>query len=218
MNNLLLLLTGIAGCASYDASKEASGAADSAASDATGTTPVDSDSGDSESDTAVPPDPAWFAMDATVTVVGGVAVSAPATALVTVVGADLETVLCEVELDTAGVTPGPAAVGGVWLWWTLEVHPVDRACAVLPTTVALGLGALLPDVRAQLGAVGLDGASGSLYGAYLTVDDTSPVSFGVGGTTDGYGGVGEASEPIPDGLYTLRTLFLVPLSTEKTAS
>ncbi len=216
MNNLLLLV-GLSGCASYGAQDEASGAFDTAESDATTGTTDESDSGVTDADTAVPPDPAWFAVDATLSVAGGTAVSAPATTFVTVVGADLETVLCEIELDTTGLTPGPAAVGGVWLWWTLEVQPLDRSCADLPTTVALGLGALLPDVRAQLGAVGLDGASGALYGAYLTADDAAAVSFGVGGTTDAYAGVGEASEPVPDGLYTLRTLFLVPLGSEKSA-
>ncbi len=205
----LLLLSLVAGC-SNAASPENSGAADSASGVTTTTGTDDSDTATS-SDTAAPAEPAWYAVDAEMSVVGGFAVPTPASVSLTVVDADLERVLCEVPLDVAGMSAGAAPVSGVWLWWSLPVEPVESSCATLPATLALGIGELVPDVRAQLGAVGLDGAGGSIYGAFVAADDLPTVSFGVAGTDEGYAGEGSATEPVADGTYTMRTLFLVPL-------
>lgn len=209
----LLLLLGFGGCASFeninaDGAPESSGAADTA----TATAPTDTTENNDTTDTDRDPEPAWFALRAVVSVLGGVPVATPAEAELTVVDADLETVICTVPLDVGGLVGGPASVTeGVHLWWTLPVTPKDTGCAPLPATVRVGVGELVPDLRAQLGAVGLDDASAALYGAFAEVDAGGVSAFGVAGTAGGFDGEGAATVPVPDGAYTVQPLFLLPL-------
>lgn len=209
--NLLLLLSVASGCAAYDAAKAEDGSFDSASGATTDADSSGSPTDTTTSDTALPLSPAWYAVDATLTVLGGFPVGSPGAVSLTVVDADLARVACTVPLDTSALGAGPPGTSTVWLWWTLPVTPVEESCASLPETISLGLGELVPDVRAELGAVGLDQASDALYGAYLLADGASNVTFGVGATEAGFDGEGAAGQPVPDGTYTLQTLFLVPL-------
>jgi len=186
-----------------DASDSASGATEDTDES---TTPTDS----TDTGTAPTVPPRWFAVEATLSIAGGVPVASPASVTLTVVGEDATTPICELELPTdagvAGTPPDPS----LWAWWSFTVDDSDT-CAVLPGSIGLGVGPMVADLRAVLGASGLDVAADSLYGAYASADGEGPWAFGVAGTSADYAGDDVAAAPLPDGAYQLRPLYLLPL-------
>ena len=52
-----------------------------------------------------------------------------------------------------------------------------------------------------------------MYGAYLRVATDEVWLFGVAGTAEQFAGTGTIADsaPLPDGTYTLRSLYLLPM-------
>lgn len=172
---------------------------------------VPDDTAEIDSDTGAPTDPAWYVVRADLSVVAGVASAEGAVVSVEIVDADLQRIDCVVDLPADLVTAGaPDAETGV-VWWNVTVRPTKPACAPLPATLALGVGALHPDVRARLGTVGHDDIADSLYGALLRADADAPAVYGYAGTAGDLLGDDPATLPPPDGLYRLAPLYLLAL-------
>jgi hypothetical protein len=204
MHNFLLLL---AACGGY-ALDRTKGDADSA-----GTAPEDtSDADTGELDDSYLPD-GWV-LSADLPVVGGIPSLEGAAVTLEVVDSVQRGVACSMTLDTAGLavselTPDPT----VWAWWTLDVVPLDEPCEeALPTTLGLGVGELVGDIRARLGTVEHDEVADSLYGAYLASDDGVVYVFGYAGTDGDLAGEDAASNPPGDGVYHLAPLYVFPLA------
>jgi len=194
-----------AACADYNLGANKGSAAEDTADgvDATDTAVDDTDTGAAEN-------PAWYVVRADLTVLDGVASASAAVVSLDVVDADLERTDCVVPLSSDGVTGDESATVDGFVWWTIPVVPVETACAPLPDTLTVGIGAMHPDVRARLGSVGHDDIADSLYAAYLILDD-APAAFGYAGTASDLAGDDVAAWPAPDGLYRLAPLYLVPL-------
>lgn len=173
-------------------------------------TPEDADSGVLD-DTAAPEVPTWYVVRAALSIEGGLAVPTGAEVTVDIVDADLERVNCSFSLAIDALDAAPESPGeGVW--WELPVDAPNDACAALPASLILGVGALPSDVRARLGSVGLDDVADSLYGAWILPDGAeSPSAFGYAGTAADLAGDDAAALPPPDGAYTLSPLFLLAL-------
>jgi hypothetical protein len=178
---------------------------------AAGTDPADTDTGADTEDTGAPIDPVWYTVRADLAVIDGVASGEGAVLAIDVVDADLERTDCVVTLDTSGVVAGEATDDGVAAWWATPVTPVATPCARLPSTLVLGVGPLLPDIRARLGAVGQDDIADSLYGAYVQ-NGAGETTFGYAATDLDLTGDDLAAIPLPDGLYHLAPLYLLALS------
>ena len=183
----------------------------------------DGDSGQTVTDTV--PQPTWFRLGAQVSLVDGLA----AAVSLDLVLYDADQVLipdCAELREVQGVvvsqdTPDPT----VYHWWELLLAPAEVSClsaGQLPDVLVLGLGALHPEVRAQMLSRGLDDVSGSLYGAYalLAADELAlepaeqrALAYGYAGTPSDRAGETPALDagPLPDGDYTLSGVFLFPL-------
>lgn len=210
---MFLLL--VVGCADSALGAKSSDMSEAPESDGSGSATTATSESDTAGSDSVPP--AWYALDASLAIVDGAPVSDAAVVALTVVGEDLTTVLCDVPLGVEGVVegePDTKAQAQLAVWWRIPVDPLEPSCADLPATLDVGVGELLPDVRAQLGTVGLDGVADALYGAYLRADDGPVWTFGWAGTDSDRAGDSEATLPPPDGQYTLSSLFLVPLPGE----
>lgn len=209
MNRLLLVLLPslLAACADY--ALEA-GKRENAADDGGGDDDNDSGSADTAEDDTPPPD-GWAPL-ATLAIVGGLPSADGAVVDVEFVSAEEDATSCTVTLDVAALTPDVAAdATEVWAWWEFDVVTADVACALLPATLGLGVGELLPDVRARLGADGYDDVADSLFGAYVRVDGGEVWTYGYAGTEADLAGDDLAAAPPPDGTYTLAPLYLLPL-------
>jgi hypothetical protein len=110
-------------------------------------------------------------------------------------------------LDLSGLSIVETPTSGQYHQWNLTV-PADTGCdaegLVLPDSVGIGIGPLDPEVRAQLGTVGLDSEADSLWGAYFAPDAGSFVAFGYAIGAEN----ASASGPPPDGTYLLEPLLL----------
>jgi len=125
--------------------------------------------------------------------------------------------LCETTLDTTEVLAGVPPDDTIGWWWELDVQPddgCDDVAAALPTHLGVGIGELVPDVRARLGSVALDPVADSLYGAYVQADADTVYTFGWAGTDADIAGDDIAQQPPPDGQYRVEPLFLLALSSE----
>lgn len=204
---LLLLLPLVACSADSALTKEgdtSGGAADTGGFDG------DDSAGDT-ADTAAELVPAWYTIAARLTVSGGAASTKGAEVTAVVVADDEVTPVCEVPLDVTELTVGKSPVPEVAYWWELAITPAKEACATLPPSIELGLGEMGPDVLARLGAEGLDGVAGSLYGAYLREPAGDVYIYGWAGTEADLAGDSEALSPPPDGVYTFAPLYLLRL-------
>jgi hypothetical protein len=191
-------------CSVSDAGKGAPGDrfADTAASE--------SDTGDLDtSDTPSLSADAWT-VRADVTVAGGVPVADGAVILVDAVDSAAQQVVCTIEAELATVASDEAPdEAEIWAWWgTAEVPAGD--CASLPAQVSVGIGALDRDVRARLGADGMDDVADSLYGAFVR-GDGGVYTFGYAGADENLAGTAAPSDPPPDGDYHLAPLYLLSL-------
>ena len=191
-----IAVAALAGCEEYSVNNKALEAS------------ADFDSGDESADTASTdsaPVPGWFAISATLSVELGAAGAGVGTVRVDVVDTSGSAVLCGADLSAGweGVEGEAAAA----LWWTLTVDGADL-CAALPE-LRLGIGALLPDARARLGAVGVP-TGAAVYGAYVDVGVGADI-FGYAARPEDLAGEGEAVLPPPDGQYALEPLYLIPL-------
>ncbi len=179
-----------------------------------GPEPTAPDSGASDAvleDTGEPLQPAWWVVRAQLAVVDGAGSLQDAAVEVDIVDADLERIACSFALDTSTLTVGVPDDADVAVWWELGVVLPADACATLPGSLGLGIGTLLPDVRARLGSVGYAEVADSLYGAFVRAGDTPLAVYGYAGTTEDRAGAGEAEWPLPDGRYTLDPLYLLAL-------
>lgn len=168
----------------------------------------------SSSDSAITiPDiaPAWFVPRLSLQVENGVAVATGATLSLEIIGEDLSTVLCTVDLANADLGADESPETDAPLWWTVSVVPENRACAILPERLGLGIGAMVPDIQARLGSVGLSDAAVSLFGAYIQVDTEPVYVYGYAGTAADIAGETVAALPPPDGQYTLAPLYVLAL-------
>jgi hypothetical protein len=191
------------GCADYDMAK-------GELSDTGWNAPRETGDAD-DSDTGAPTAPAWYVVRAALAVIDGLPSAAGASITVDIVDEDLDRVDCSVDLDAALVVAGPAADSSEPLWWEVPVSPATAPCAPIPDTLALGVGALEPDIRARLGTVGVDDVADSLYGAYLRADAGETSTYGYAGTETDRQGDDVATLPPPDGVYQLAPLYLLPL-------
>jgi hypothetical protein len=174
--------------------------------------------------TELKPEPYWFSLGASLTLEDGVPLAV--TLSLAFYGEDLGELDCTESRDVSGIvvsrdTPDPS----VFHWWRLNSVAVASACVnpgQLPQDLVLGLGALHPEVEAQLLSVGLDGVAGSLYGAYALLDpdqldldpeDQVALAYGYGGTASDRAGESDALEtgPLVDGDYELTGIYLFPL-------
>jgi hypothetical protein len=172
---------------------------------------VSGDGSDTSADTGQidsPANPAWYAVRATVPLVGGAPDPTGASISVEVVDEDLVRIDCDVELDPAEISAAEAPDADVYAWWSLPVTPFEEACTTLPTTLELGLGALDPEVRAQLGSVDLEDEADMLWGAWMRADGGELWAVGYARGTIASDGLPPAP---PDDVYTLVPLFLAPL-------
>ena len=193
----------LSGCADYEMAADNAKASDFADSSATG------GSDDSSTPDGLPV-AGWFAISAQVTVQDGLALSGAGTIHVEIVAEDGAEVLCEASL--AGEWLGLSGDEDVALWWSFT-HQDATLCAELPK-IHLGVGLLLPDVRARLGAAGLDGVSASLYGAYVSTASGEPSdtdTFGYAVRPEDLDGSGAGTLPLLDGSYALAPLYLIAL-------
>ncbi|MFN7143837.1 MAG: hypothetical protein ACK4YP_08690 [Myxococcota bacterium] len=204
---LPLLAPLVAGCADYNMSNvKTEGASDTGDPSDAGDTAVDSDTG-----VGLRTFPAWFVIRADLAVEDGLPSGEGASVTIDVVDADLIRTDCVVPLVPEGITAMDAPNGDDGsLWWQIPVTPADEACADLPPTLRVGVGAMHPDVRARLGSVGQDAVAESLYAAYM-VYAGDVAAFGYAGTAADLLGDDVAALPVPDGLYRLAPLYLVPL-------
>jgi hypothetical protein len=99
--------------------------------------------------------------------------------------------------------------------WQLTLDETEDCSEyTMPTTFRLGIGPYDTLLDPAAASAGIDGQNA--YGLYLQLDEDAPLLiFGVTGTTDNFAGLTPPSTqaPLPDGLYTLHTLHLLPLST-----
>ena len=98
-------------------------------------------------------------------------------------------------------------------WWQLTLdQSEDCPDYVSPETFKLGIGPYDPLLDPAAASAGIDGQN--VYGLYLQLDEDTPLLvFGVSGTSDNFSGLvaPSAEAPLPDGLYSLHTLYLLPL-------
>ncbi len=196
---------------------------DSGSGDSALDTSEDTGSGTDSTDISEPT-PEWFRLDATVTLVEGQATQVEVRQ--EFLDGQLLPVDCVEDRSSLGIvasvaTPDPT----VYHWWRVSLGDSDALCVELPQLpeeVFLGMGALHPEVEAQLLGRGLDAVADSLYGAYVMLDeaqvelkaeDQVALAYGFAGTESDLTGDATArtAAPLPDGDYTLSGVFLFPL-------
>jgi hypothetical protein len=167
------------------------------------------DSGANE-DTVVP---SWFALSGVVTLQGGLFGEGTLLSL-TIVGEDGQTELCTSSLDPSSLIAGEPPESSVSFWWEGTLVVAESTCEdslALPATLGLGIGEILPDIQARLGAEGLsDLGEQYLYGAFLRTG-LEVDAFGYMGSSENLSGDTLAVFPPPDGSYQLVPLYLASL-------
>lgn len=204
---LLPVLLALSAC-SADMALNGKGTLDSGAAGDTG---GNDGSADSSDETGFPAVPASYTIEATLVIADGVAITKGASVSALVVGDDGTSVLCTVPLDQAGLTVDDPPDADLGAWWRLDVTPGEHPCATLPATLGIGIGVMAPDVLAQLGAVGMDAYAASLFGAYIEDASGNLYVYGWAGTEADATGDDAAALPLPDGVYGLHPLYLLPL-------
>lgn len=173
-----------------------------------------SDSDDSTNDTAAEDnsdyEAAWFTLGATLTISGGIATAAGSSVHFVLGDPDLVRLDCDdLALDTLATVEPPTEP--YYAQWSLTV-PADDGCggvnATLPASLSIAMGELDPEVRAQLGTVGLDQEASHLYGAFFGADGGPFLPFGYAqGAADA-----DASAAPTDGSYVMEPLLLQPVT------
>jgi hypothetical protein len=165
--------------------------------------------------TPVAPAPAWYHLDASFVVAGGILDPATATVQATLHGAD-GAALCHhtVAVTAVEAVARPAAERDLLAWWRVELGDgdPDGACAPFPArTVWWGVGpwdAALDPARI---AAGLDEATANA-GVLRETEDGPTWLVGAVGTADQLAGYAPpaAARPLPDGAYQWVGLILLP--------
>lgn len=204
------LALGVA-CADYELAAERGSPNAGNDSDAD-TVDEDSDTGDTgPSDT-----PTYWTLDGTLTITGG-AVDPAGSALALAFRNGTEA-LCTVEPLTWTVNAGEAPADiETYGWWTLTLDEAGNPCEwPLPASMpSLGIGRLDERLHPAMAEAGHDPATTSLYGLYIQPDpaEATVYVYGVAGLPGNYDGSEAAvtAPPLPDGVYTLVDLHLLPL-------
>jgi hypothetical protein len=126
----------------------------------------------------------------------------------------------ECELDLRGLYVAESTDPAIGAWWRVDdVGASD--CDGVSGGLAIGVGELDVEVRAQLGAVGLDGVADQLFGAWAAVDDgvAQPIGYADPRVDDDCYDEGTcdavAALPLPDSAYAVEPLFLLPRTDEE---
>lgn len=134
--------------------------------------------------------------------------------------------VCQAQGDTASSATGSAVlVSGsalatppsdvpLWSWWTLSLAEGEAPCAdALPVSeLSLGFGAYDARLDPAADASGLGDGVNTLLGAYLLPRTDGPVwVFGVAGTEAQWSGEAPPASVVPDGIYRIQTLYLLPV-------
>lgn len=205
----VFLIFGFTGCAennlaAMDAATGASDSGNSESDDGTNDT-GEADNSDYEA--------AWYTVGATLAISGGVATAAGSGVHFVLGDTDLVRLDCdELVLDTLETVEPPTEP--YYAQWSLTV-PADDGCggvnATLPSSLSIAMGPLDPEVRAQLGTVGLDQESAHLYGAFFAANGGTIVPFGYAqGAIET-----DASAAPADGNYVLEPLLLQPVTSSQ---
>lgn len=130
---------------------------------------------------------------------------------------DGDVIPTEPDVDFAG-TQAPPSDLALLAWWDLTLSEGASPCdQPLPASaVGLGLGPMDARLYPALENAGYQdpaAAGASLYSAYLRVGAGDVWVFGVAGTAEQYAGTAPVVDagPLPDGVYTLRSLYLLPM-------
>ena len=203
----------LAGCmASKDAAFELGGDTGSAIDGDTGFQPADTASDES-------PEPVWWSIDGQVPVQGANPVVEGASLTFSVYPAEGREGgnLCATQVPAVSVAAEPAPEAAVYAWWLLDLGIGDGACDALgvafPGSLHIGVGELDPNIVAVLGDAGYSDLEANLYGAYVSIEPDGELwVYGVAGTADNYGGEAPSDAlPIPDGVWEIRGIYLLPL-------
>jgi len=131
------------------------------------------------------------------------------------------TVLDSARVELCGFTAGAPVPAPDWTtdeveligWWQMELSSGVAECRwQVPSLATVGLGPVDPGLQPALAASALSDVD--VYGLYVQTSDADPVYvFGVAGTTEHLSGAAQTVDlaPLPDGLYELRPLHLLPL-------
>mgnify|MGYP001182714824 CR=1 FL=1 len=173
--------------------------------------------------------PAWFALDGDLHMLSGEAHSIGLQ--MRVYGEDpsagvlegCEVVLAADTLTAQDTTPDPM----ITHWWSMnDLMAVSWGCleqAQLPTSATIGLGEFHPELNGRVLSLELSDPSAFLYGFYASLSFDEPIDgfnsestyiVGYGSTESTLSGVEEVSldGTLPDGLYQLDGVFLLPLA------
>lgn len=180
----------------------------------TDTAPTDTDPPtDTDLDTgeAPGPDPVWFSVDGLLHVRDGALTEASALEIgMWSKHQDGSPMLgCVDRLQVLGA-PVAQPADPVELYGTWEIPLAGGTCAGRPTRVTLGIGPLLADLWPA--AEQLEVSLRQTRGLYLAADAELFV-FGLAATADQAAGLGAppSLDPLPDGAYHLRGIWLLPL-------
>lgn len=188
----------------------------------TATPPSDADTAP-DTDTAVEmgtePEPEFYALRGTLEVASGAVDAATASIQVELWAEDTEGLSspCTVDMSVDSLTATGTTTLDVEMlgWWTLALSaptvPTDCPAEVLPDALQVGFGPYDPLLDPATAASGLAGTW--LYGLYVLPAPGDFFIVGVAGTSDQFDElVAPVTEPpLPDGIYELRTLHLIPL-------
>ena len=196
----------VMGCANESFTKNESAAADTA------WTAEDTADTDADQEDAV--EPVWWRLDAAVTVLAGAPEASTSRLSLTLISADGEA-LCE---DTLGVTEildvGTLPDAVIFAWWQVSAAEPGGDCAPwrspVPDPLELGVGAMDPNIQANLSPAGLADLEDNLNASYASLDggDTIYV-FGVAGTDTAWLDVDEAADggPVEDGTWIIKGIY-----------
>lgn len=204
----ILLFLAASGCTDFalEAAEGATGARD------TGTGEAADGGADSANDDADNYVAAWYTLAASLQIAEGIPTTNGAIVRFVLGDAALVRQDCApLELVSLVVTDPPAET--FYAQWSLDV-PAETGCVAtdlaLPLTLGIALGPLDPEVRAQLGTVGLDQEASHLWGASFSADGGALLPFGYASAAID----ADASVAPTDGTYVLEPLLLQPVPGE----
>lgn len=178
---------------------------------------VDYDTADTGFDDEDGVSPAWWQLGAAVSLISGLpdaASSRLSLSLIAEDGADLcEDTLAVTQIADVAEAPDPA----VFSWWEVTASEPEGGCgpwrSPVPDPVYLGVGAMDPNIEANLSPAGLDDLDGNLNAAYASVDGGDTVYvFGVAGTEAAWLGVDDAATtgPLSDDTWIIKAIYPFP--------
>lgn len=161
--------------------------------------------------------PAWWQLGAAVSLLAGVpdaASSRLSLALFAEDGAALcEDTLAVTQIADAAESPDPV----VFSWWEIVSSEAEGDCdpwrTPVPDPLYLGVGAMDPNIEANLSPAGLDDLDGNLNAAYASIDGGDTVYvYGVAGTEAAWLGVDDAATtgPLSDDTWIIKAIYPFP--------